>query len=329
MLRFLPSPVRGTINLVLLILNTLWWCTPLFIASLVKLLLPFAAVRRVIDPLLNTIAGRWIAGNGLWMRLVQRSDWDVAGLERFSRDGWYLVTCNHQSWADIFVLQRLLNGRIPMLKFFLKQELIWVPVIGLAWWALDFPFMRRHGDKALLKHPEKRLDDIEATRRACAKFALVPTSVMNFVEGTRFTPAKHAAQRSTFRHLLKPKAGGLALALSALGERFDSHADFTIVYPDGVPTFWHFLCGDVGRIIVRAERRPIPIEFCHGDYAGDPKFRKSLQRWLLAMWREKDETIDALLQGRAPAARRAAIDVASIRPHTRPQLAEPTRPSVE
>jgi 1-acyl-sn-glycerol-3-phosphate acyltransferase len=293
--RFLPSGLRGAIALALLMLNTLVWCTPLFALALIKLVLPFAATRRLIDPLLNAIAGRWVAGNSLWIRLVQRRDWDVAGLEPFEPNGWYLVTCNHQSWADIFVLQRLLNGRIPMLKFFLKQELIWVPVIGLAWWALDFPFMRRHSDAYLLRHPEKRLEDMETTRRSCAKFALVPTSVMNFVEGTRFTPAKREAQRSRYRHLLKPKAGGLALALNALGERFDSHADLTIVYPDGVPGFWQFLCGDVGRIVVRAERRPIPVEFCRGDYVNDPKFRKTLQRWLLELWREKDEKIEALL----------------------------------
>lgn len=298
MLHFLPSWLRGAIALALLVFNTLFWCTPLFALALVKLLLPFAAVRRAIDPLLNSIAGRWIAGNGVWMRLTQRADWDVAGLEPFTPNGWYLVTCNHQSWADIFVLQQLLNGRIPMLKFFLKHELIWVPVIGLAWWALDFPFMRRHSDAYLFKHPEKRLEDIETTRRACAKFALVPTSVMNFVEGTRFTPAKRNAQRSRYRHLLKPKAGGLALALNALGERFDSHADFTIVYPDGVPGFWQFLCGDVGRVVVRAERRPIPVEFCHGDYVNDPKFRKTLQRWLLELWHEKDSKIESLSQPR-------------------------------
>jgi hypothetical protein len=50
---------------------------------------------------------------------------------------------------------------------------------------------------------------------------------MNFVEGTRFTPAKHAAQQSPYKHLLKPKAGGLALALHVLGDRFDSLLDVT------------------------------------------------------------------------------------------------------
>ncbi|MEO8654941.1 MAG: acetyltransferase, partial [Ramlibacter sp.] len=185
MLGFLPPILRGVIALALLALNTLFWCLLLFAFSLVKLVLPFATVRKRIDPVLNGIATLWIACNSGWMRLTQRTVWDVQGVDALRYEGWYLVNCNHQSWADIFVLQHLLNRRVPMLKFFLKQQLIYVPVIGLAWWALDFPFMKRHGKAELRKHPELRTQDAEATRRACQKFALVPTSVMNFAEGTR------------------------------------------------------------------------------------------------------------------------------------------------
>ncbi len=291
----LPAPLRGAVAVALLVVNTLVWCSALFVVALVRLALPWRAVRRVVDPVLNTIATAWIAGNSGWMRLTQRTAWDVDGIDELDARGWYLVTCNHRSWVDIFVLQHLLNRRIPLLKFFLKRELIWVPVMGLAWWALDFPFMRRHSEAALLKHPEKRLEDLETTRRACAKFALVPTSVMNFVEGTRFTPAKHAQQRSHFRHLLKPRAGGLAMALTALGDRFDSLLDVTIVYPGGTPGFWQFLRGDVPRISVRAVRRPIPAGFSSADAATDPNHRRQVQRWLLELWREKDAQIDALL----------------------------------
>jgi 1-acyl-sn-glycerol-3-phosphate acyltransferase len=295
MLAFLPPFLRGSIALVLLALNTLFWCLALFACALVKLLLPFHAVRVRIDPVLNRIAGLWIACNSGWMRLTQGTDWDVQGLEELRYQGWYLVNCNHQSWADIFVLQHLLNGRIPMLKFFLKQELIYVPVIGLAWWALDFPFMRRHGKAELRKRPELRSQDADATRRACEKFALVPTSVMNFAEGTRFTAGKHRAQGSPYRHLLKPKAGALALALNAMGERFRSLVDVTIVYPGGAPDFWQFLCGRAPRIVVRLRELPIPPEFCAGDYAGDPAFRVAFQRWLSGLWEYKDRQIDELL----------------------------------
>lgn len=288
--------LRGVLALLLLVLNTLFWCTPLFILALLKLALPFAAVRRAIDPLLNGTATGWIACNSGWMRLTQRAVWDVQGADDLAPGGWYIVNCNHQSWVDIFVLQHVLNRRIPLLKFFLKQQLIYVPVIGLAWWALDFPFMRRHDKKALRKNPGRRLQDQETTRRACEKFALVPTSVMNFAEGTRFTPAKHDRQGSPYQHLLKPKAGALALALNALGAKFRSLVDVTIVYPAGAPSFWEFLCGRMPKVIVRMRQLPIPADFCLGDYAGDPAFRISFQQWLGQLWDEKDQQIGELLQ---------------------------------
>jgi 1-acyl-sn-glycerol-3-phosphate acyltransferase len=305
MLAFLPGPLRGAIAATLLVANTLLWCGALFLLALLRLALPFDAARRVLDPALNGIAALWMTMNSGWMALTQPTGWDVRGVDALPYAGWYMVICNHRSWADIFVLQHVFNGRIPMLKFFLKRELIWVPVMGLAWWALDFPFMKRHSESYLAKHPEKRLEDVETTRRACRRFALVPTSVMNFVEGTRFTPAKHDAQRSPYAHLLKPKAGGLALALDALGDRFDSLLDVTIVYPDGTPTFWGFLRGDVRRVVVDVARRPVPGEVRDGDYLGDPEFRARTQRWLHGLWAEKDARIGAVLaEARAAGAAR-------------------------
>src|SRR5450631_3829629 len=196
---------RGVISALLLGINTLFWCSLILLLALVKLAIPVKPIRVKIDRALNGIATRWVAGNSGWMRLTQRTEWSVAGLDELEYRAWYMVNCNHQSWVDIIVLQHLLNRRIPMLKFFLKQQLIYVPVIGLAWWALDFPLMRRHPDAYRRARPAARFDDIEATRRACQKFALVPTSVMNFAEGTGFTAAKHRAQASPYRHLLKPK----------------------------------------------------------------------------------------------------------------------------
>jgi 1-acyl-sn-glycerol-3-phosphate acyltransferase len=295
MLGFLPPPVRGAIAFALLVVNTLFWCSLLFAFALVKLVIPLKAVRPALDRLLNAIATSWIACNSGWMRLTQRTEWDVQGIDTLSYEGWYLVNSNHQSWVDIFVLQHLLNRRIPMLKFFLKRQLLYVPVMGLAWWALDFPFMRRHSDAYLKANPHKRFDDLETARRACEKFARVPTSVMNFAEGTRFTPAKHAAQRSPYAHLLKPKGGALGLALGVLGAKFNALLDVTIVYPQGAPTFWEFLCGRTPKIVVRVRQLEIPPELLSGDYAADTRHRKTLQRWLQDIWRDKDVTIARLL----------------------------------
>ena len=289
MLGFLPPVVRGIIALLLLVINTLFWCALLLALALVKLVLPFAAVRKAIDPVLNAIATAWIACNSGWMRLTQRTEWDVEGVAKLPYRGWYLVNCNHQSWVDIFVLQHVMNRHIPLLKFFLKQELIWVPVIGLAWWALDFPFMKRGKGRGA------RHNDLRTTREACEKFKRIPTTVMNFVEGTRFTPAKHAAQASPYRHLLKPKIGGLGIALATMGGQFEALLDVTIVYPHGAPTFWHLLCGRIDAVAVRVQQRDIPAEVLGGDPVGDKAYRQRLTAWIEGLWVEKDEQIARLL----------------------------------
>ena len=309
MLGFLPPFLRGVIALFLLALNTLFWCTLLFAFALVKLVLPFAAVRRRIDPVLNGIAT-------LLDRLQQRLDaadpahrWDVQGVDALRYEGWYLVNCNHQSWADIFVLQHLLNRRIPMLKFFLKQQLIYVPVIGLAWWALDFPFMKRHGKAELRKRPELRGQDAEATRRACEKFALVPTSVMNFAEGTRFTAAKHRVPVIA----LSPPAQAQGRRAGAGAERhgrafpFADRRDHRLSRRRAQFLAVPLRQGARGSWCACASCRS-RREFCAGDYSADPAFRVEFQRWLAGLWEDKDREIDALLardgDAIAPAARR-------------------------
>ncbi len=300
---FLPSGrlawITGVVSWTLLIASTLFWCALLFPLALLKLALPFAAVRRRIDPLLNGIATAWISGNAGWFAWIQRGPWDVQGHDGLRYADWYLVNCNHQSWADIFVLQRSLNRRIPLLKFFLKHQLIYVPVIGLAWWALDFPFMKRHGKAQLRRNPAMRRQDQETARRACAKFSLVPTSVMVFAEGTRFTEAKREAQASPYRHLLKPKAGGLAVALNAMGSKFRSMIDVTIAYPEGAPSFWDLACGRAGPVLVRMRQLPVPPSFCEADYGSDKAFRTEFHHWLAQQWEAKDAEIEALVAPRA------------------------------
>ncbi|MFQ5420069.1 MAG: acyltransferase [Anaerolineae bacterium] len=293
MLHFLPDFVLGSLALLLMILNTIFWCVPLYAITLLKLI-PIPLWRRGCTQALIWIAENWIGTNKAIFRLTQRADWEVQGAENLKYDGWYLVNSNHQSWADIFVLQSVFNRRIPFLKFFLKQELIWMPVIGLAWWALDFPFMKRYSKAYLEKYPEKRGKDLETTRKACEKFQFTPVSVMNFLEGTRFTPAKHARQESPFRHLLRPRAGGIAFVLGAMGERIQSMLDVTIVYPEMIPTFWDFLSGRVSKVIVRVEELKIPTEFFHGDYLNDPQFRQRFQQWVNQLWQQKDGVIDQM-----------------------------------
>jgi 1-acyl-sn-glycerol-3-phosphate acyltransferase len=280
------SVLRGVVASLVLLLNTLIGVVCMTPFALLKLVLPFHDVREVADRALNAIATGWISINNTFI-VAGAARWDVQGVEGLDPRGWYLVSSNHQSWVDILVLQKIFNRRIPMLKFFLKRELIWVPVIGLAWWALDFPFMRRRGGLGSAQ-------DLQRARKACEKFRVVPTSVINFLEGTRFTPAKHDAQHSPYAHLLKPKVGGIATALATLGEQFHRLLDVTIVYPDGAPNFWTLLSGQLRAVSVRVQQREIPPALLAGDYVADPEFRSGMQAWINGLWEQKDALIGEL-----------------------------------
>lgn len=284
--------LKGSITVLLLVLNTLFWGLFLFPVALLKIL-PLNVWRKYINKVLDTIACCWIYCNNIGLSITRKIDWQVSGIENLSNKSWYLVIANHQSWTDIVVLQKIFTGKIPFLKFFLKKELIWVPVLGLAWWALDFPFMRRYSQSFLLKHPQLKGKDIEITKKACQKFKDIPVSIMNFVEGTRFTQEKHTKQESPYKNLLKPKSGGIGFVFSTMGSMITSILDVTIVYPQGRPSFWDFLCGRVNVIKVHVEEIPVTEDFV-GDYIDDPVFRNKFQQWLNDLWHEKDIRINLM-----------------------------------
>jgi 1-acyl-sn-glycerol-3-phosphate acyltransferase len=289
------STLKGVVTISLMALNVIGWCLVLFSVALLKFLVPIPAWRRWTSRAMTALAEGWIGTNNAIFRLVGALPLDPRGLEGLSTRDWYLVVSNHRSWVDILVLQAVFNRRVPFLKFFLKRQLIWVPFLGIAWWALDFPFMRRYSSAHLEKHPEDRGKDLAATRRACEKFRLIPTSVMNFVEGTRFTTHKHAAFKSPYRHLLPPRAGGVSFVLTAMGGMLHSMLDVTIVYRTGTPSLWDLCCGRVGTVVVDVRRRPIEDWLSAGEYMNDAAFRERFQAWLAGVWAEKDALLDRLL----------------------------------
>ncbi|MNZ92031.1 putative acyltransferase YihG [compost metagenome] len=227
--------------------------------------------------------------------LLTPTRWDIRGTGDLRGDTSYLVVSNHQSWVDIPALVQAFNRKAPYFKFFLKKELIWVPFLGLAFWALDYPFMKRYGKDFLEKNPHLKGKDLEITKAACEKFKRMPVTVVNYLEGTRFTPAKHARQQSPYRNLLKPKAGGVAFVLGALGEQLDAMLDVTVVYPQGrAPGFWDLLSGKVAHVIVDIRTHAIDPALWQGDYENDAQFRQQVQEWVSRLWTEKDARIDQL-----------------------------------
>ncbi|MFK9096126.1 acyltransferase [Pseudomonas guariconensis] len=286
--------LTGILTTVLLLLNTLVLICPLMVFALLKLVVPGRG-RDYASWAVMWIAETWSEIDKAIFALCIPTRWDIRGIEKLRQDTSYLCVSNHQSWVDIPALIESLNRRVPFFKFFLKKELIWVPLLGLAWWALDYPFMKRYSKAFLDKHPELKGKDLEITKAACELFKRQPVTVVNYLEGTRFSEAKRQAQQSPYQHLLKPKAGGVAFVLAALGEQLDALLDVTIVYPGNrAPGFWDLLSGNISRVIIDIRVRELDPALCAGDYENDPAFRQTVQAWVNQLWVEKDQRIEQL-----------------------------------
>jgi len=293
-LTHLTGFTRGLLGITAFIVNTIFWAVPIYIVSLFKLTIPFKTIRIICDTLINKLSYTWMYCNNLFIDLLKKVEYKVQGIEALEIDQWYLVMANHQSWVDIIVLQKIFHNRIPFVKYFLKRELIWVPILGLAWWAMDYPFMKRYSAEFIKKNPHLQGKDLEMTRRYCEKFKDKPTSIINFVEGTRFTSEKQKRQNSPYRLLLKPKSGGISFVLSAMGEYINKIIDVTIVYTDGAESLWRFLCSSRTRIHVCVNVFPIDPGLI-GDYFNDETFRDHFQNWINNLWSQKDMRIEEIL----------------------------------
>ncbi len=286
--------LTGILTTTLLLLNTVVLICPLLVFALLKLVLPGRG-RDYASWAVMWVAETWSEIDKAIFALCIPTKWDIRGVENLRKDTSYLAVSNHQTWVDIPALIESLNRRTPFFKFFLKKELIWVPLLGLAWWGLDYPFMKRYSKAFLEKHPELKGKDLEITKAACELFKRQPVTVVNYLEGTRFTEAKRQEQQSPYRYLLKPKAGGVAFVLAALGEQLDALLDVTIVYPGNkAPGFWDLLNGSISRVIIDIQVRELDPALWAGDYENDPAFRQTVQAWVNQLWVAKDQRIEQL-----------------------------------
>ncbi len=290
--------IRGVLTLLSYIVFTTIIFIVLMFVAIVKLLVPVKRVRRICSRVLDRLASTgWVFCANTTHRLLTRTRIYTHGLRDVKLNRWCLLLSNHQTWVDIPVLLRVFFRKIPPYKFFIKKELLWLPLMGIAFWALDFPVMRRYSKEFIEKNPHLKGEDLEATRRACEKFKNQPVTVMNFVEGTRFTQSKHKAQQSPYKHLLKPRAGGTALVLYAMGEVLEQILDVTIIYPQGVPGLWGFFCGKTPEVIVDIRRLKVTPDLA-GNYFADSDFQAHFRQWLNTFWSEKDDRIERYLKGR-------------------------------
>lgn len=246
------------------------------------------------------ITNRWIGSNNDMIdTMLPDRDWRISLPDDVHSEGKYLLISNHQSWVDTSIVQYISAKRLPLTRFFTKFELIYIPVVGQAFYFLDFPMMRRHSKEAVAKNPALKGKDIIEAKRACALLKNKPFTLLNYLEGTRFTAAKHDKQQSPYRHLLKPRAGGLALAINALGENIDGILDMTIVYPDGVPTYSDLWKGNIKRLGVDVRHIKMPKDLFDkvesGSYEEDEAIKTQLFDWLDDAWQQKDKLISKML----------------------------------
>jgi 1-acyl-sn-glycerol-3-phosphate acyltransferase len=296
----MSCPRPSALAFVAFVLNILVHFPFLMAVAVVRVLVPVPAVVRACRRAAEFIGESWIGVNVGGLKLAGDIAWDVTAPEDLRRDGTYLITANHRSWVDIVVVQWLLNRRVPLVKFFLKRELFWVPLLGLAWWALEYPFMRRYPRAVLEQRPDLRRRDLETTQRFCDRMRGMPVTILNFLEGTRFTEAKRDRQASPYRHLLLPRAGGVAQVVSSMGDRIEALLDFTIVYPGGTPTFWDLVCGRIPAIRVHIERLALDPAWAGRDY-DDAAFREAFQGFVNDLWARKDARIEQSMRASSSA----------------------------
>ncbi|MES1926343.1 acetyltransferase [Salinisphaera sp. T31B1] len=308
-MKTLLANLRGGFAVIGMIAVTLIGFIPLLPASLVKLAAPWPWLRDPATRVVLWVARWWARGvNGVILAASQTHviyDQQVPD----NPDGRYVLISNHQCWADVMLLCHVVEPQLPFPRYFIKEPLRWLPVVGLACWALDFPFMKRHSRAEIEKDPSLRTRDMDTVRRSCEVFRDWPVSIVNYAEGTRSTAAKRAAANSPYRALLPPKAGGTAFTINAMHDVLDGVLDMTVAYVNTPePTFWDLLCGRIERVMIRVRRLDIPGDLLEGDYMGDPEYRARFKRWLEDVWAEKDIEVAALQDPSQSATRFSQIE---------------------
>lgn len=280
--------VMAVWGVLLHVLVLCFWGIGFLAVAILRAVLPFG--RSWLSRLLYRICHGYFSSYHFIFFLTSRTKINVVGLENIVRDARYLIIANHVSALDIIFLEHYLVGLIAPLKFFVKRPLLWVPIVGWVLYFLDYPVVHRYTKKQLRQNPELKGRDRENARAVCERLRGQALSFVNFVEGTRFSEAKHQRQASPYACLLQPKAGGISTVLAALHDQFMGILDVTLVYPDNTADIWSYLLGRYQTITIVFEVLPITEDLV-GDFATDVAYRKHIQQWLNQRFVHKDALI--------------------------------------
>lgn len=256
------------------LLNLTFWCLPLVFLTAIQLLVP--PLKQSIRPMTHFIYQTAVRLNDWWFRTILGYHWQHPAVP-LNPESNFIAISNHQSWADSFLIQSAITTHGPIVKVLVKQQLMWIPLLALIFWAYDFPRLKRRSANPA-DEPERRRLDVARIRAACERQKAAPAALLVFPEGTRFTREKHARLASPYAHLLPPKPGGFELLLEGLEGVADGVLDITIHYPES-SSFWQFLSGGIAEPTVRIDLVPL---------------REIAERraWLSDRWAEKDQQLD-------------------------------------
>jgi len=292
-MKFFKSSLVGSITFFLILIELIIGFGTLAIINIPRAVIPLKAFKVFLAKISNKIGDLTVYGLKLIMLLMHGNNIQVISDETYDMNKWYMAMSNHQSWADIFVLLTVANKKIPLLKFFMKKELWWIPFVFLANKTLNMPFVNRHSKKAIEKDPSLRTKDYENTLKSCKRFLRAPSTIFSYAEGTRLTPEKHKVQKSKYKNLLQPKIGGMATALSAM-PKIDTLIDFSVVYKSKKRGAWSFLNGEMKDVKVFIKSHKIPENLKNRNYGSDDLYREEFKMWIEEIWDEKDKKIDEL-----------------------------------
>ena len=256
-------------------------------------IIPNRNLKVLLGSFSNTMGSATVASITAALKILHKIEWDFQMPEDVNTDTWYIAMSNHQSWADIFILLAAGHKKIPLLKFFMKKELQWIPIIYLVHKTVDMPFLNRHSRAQIQSNPELKKVDFENAKIAAKRFSRNPSTAFSFAEGTRFTGQKHAEQESPYTNLLKPKVGALAIALSGM-PKVNTLVDFTVVYASKKRSTWDFLCGDLSKAKVVAKTYSLPENLKNRSFEEEDDYRRDFQTFVDAIWLEKEQAIKGL-----------------------------------
>ena len=289
----IASSVIGLITFLLILIELIIGFGTLAIINIPRGIIPLKIFKIYLAKLSNIIGDLTVYGLKLIMLLMHGNNISVINNQKFDKNQWYMAMSNHQSWADIFILLVAANYKLPLLKFFMKRELWWIPFVFLANKTLNMPFVNRHSKKEIEQNPSLRNQDYKNTLKSCKRFLRTPSTIFSYAEGTRFTDEKHDQQGSPYNNLLSPKIGGMATALSAM-PNINTLVDYTVVYKSKKRDAWSFAKGDMKHVKVLVTKYKIPDNLKNRNYANDKDYRDEFKNWIESIWTEKDKKIEEL-----------------------------------